>query len=77
MRSSNRNFVHFEDAFGVLATVNGVGDFLSSTIVGLLWSAFGSALAFGYSAVLFILGAVLVLQVRPPISSSRSRPVEY
>jgi MFS family permease len=58
-------------AFGVLATVNGVGDFLSSTIVGLLWSAFGSALAFGYSAVLFILGAVLALQVHPPISSSR------
>jgi MFS family permease len=64
-------------AFGVLATVNGVGDFLSSTIVGLLWSAFGTTLAFGYSAVLFILGAVLALQVHAPISSSRSRPVEY
>ena len=64
-------------AFGVLAMVNGVGDFLSSTIVGLLWSAFGSALAFGYSAVLFVLGAVLAVQVHPPISSSRSRPVEY
>jgi dipeptide/tripeptide permease len=44
-------------AFGVLAAVNGVGDFLSSTIVGLLWSAFGTTFAFGYSAVLFILGA--------------------
>jgi MFS family permease len=56
-------------AFGVLATVNGVGDFLSSTVVGLLWSAFGSTLAFGYSAVLFLLGAVLMLQVHPPNSS--------
>jgi mannose/fructose/N-acetylgalactosamine-specific phosphotransferase system component IID len=64
-------------AFGVLAAVNGVGDFLSSTIVGFLWSAFGTTLAFGYSAVLFILGAVLALQVHAPISSSRSRPVEY
>jgi MFS-type transporter involved in bile tolerance (Atg22 family) len=35
-------------AFGVLATVNGAGDFLSSVIIGLLWSAFGSTLAFGY-----------------------------
>jgi MFS family permease len=37
-------------AFGVLATVNGAGDFLSSVIVGLLWSTFGPTLAFGYSA---------------------------
>ena len=32
-------------AFGILATVNGAGDFLSSFIVGLLWSAFGPTLA--------------------------------
>jgi MFS family permease len=51
-------------AFGVLATVNGVGDFLSSVIVGLLWSAFGPTLAFGYSALLFIAGAVLVARIR-------------
>ena len=63
-------------AFGVLATVNGIGDFLSSAIVGLLWSALGQTVAFGYSAVLFLLGAVLTLQVHPPMSSSRSQPVE-
>jgi MFS family permease len=51
-------------AFGVLATVNGVGDFLSSVIVGLLWSAFGPTLAFGYSALLFTAGAVLVARIR-------------
>jgi MFS family permease len=50
-------------AFGILATVNGAGDFLSSAIVGLLWSAFGPTLAFGYSALLFITGAVLVVRV--------------
>jgi MFS family permease len=49
-------------AFGTLATVNGIGDFLSSIVVGLLWSAFGTSVAFSYSAVLFVLGAVLVLQ---------------
>jgi len=52
-------------AFGVLATVNGMGDFLSSIVVGALWTAFGTSAAFGYSLVLFVLGAVLVLRVRP------------
>ena len=56
---------HHGMAFGVLATVNGVGDFLSSIIVGVLWTAFGTAVAFGYSAVLFTLGALLVLRTRP------------
>jgi MFS family permease len=61
-------------AFGILATVNGIGDFLSSAVVGVLWSTVGQAVAFGYSAVLFLLGAVLTLQVRPPVSSSNSNP---
>jgi MFS family permease len=51
-------------AFGVLATVNGIGDFLSSIIVGVLWTAAGTRVAFGYSAVLFSLGALLVLRTR-------------
>jgi MFS family permease len=52
-------------AFGVLATVNGIGDFLSSAVVGLLWSAVSPTIAFSYSAVMFFLGALLVLRVRP------------
>jgi MFS family permease len=52
-------------AFGMLATVNGVGDFLSSIIVGALWTAKGTGVAFGYSAVLFSLGALLVLRTGP------------
>lgn len=48
-------------AFGVLATVNGVGDFLSSVMVGLLWSIGGTTLAFAYSLILFALGTLLVL----------------
>ena len=51
-------------AFGVLATVNGVGDFLSSIIVGALWTAFGTTVAFGYSAALSLAGAWLVLKLR-------------
>ena len=51
---------HHGMAFGVLATVNGIGDFLSSIIVGVLWTAFGTGVAFAYSAVLFVAGALLV-----------------
>lgn len=47
-------------AFGVLATVNGLGDFVSSVIVGLLWSACGTSVAFTYSALLSVLGGLLV-----------------
>ena len=53
-------------AFGVLATVNGLGDFLSSIVVGALWSAFGTTVAFGYSLLLFIAGAALVLRIGDP-----------
>jgi MFS family permease len=52
-------------AFGVLATVNGAGDFLSSVLVGALWSAWGPAIAFGYSLTLFALGALLMLRATP------------
>jgi mannose/fructose/N-acetylgalactosamine-specific phosphotransferase system component IID len=51
---------HHGIAFGTLATVNGIGDFLSSVIVGVLWTAFGTGVAFGYSAALFLAGAFLV-----------------
>jgi hypothetical protein len=56
---------HHGMAFGTLATVNGVGDFLSSIVVGALWTGFGTSVAFGYSAALFAAGAVLVGQLRP------------
>jgi MFS family permease len=52
-------------AFGALATVNGAGDFLSSIVVGALWTAFGTSVAFAYSAALFLAGAMLVARLRP------------
>ncbi|HEV2391864.1 MAG TPA: MFS transporter [Verrucomicrobiae bacterium] len=55
-------------AFGVLATVNGIGDFFSSLAVGVLWTTVGISVAFGYSLVLSLLGAILVSTIR-----SRSR----
>ena len=51
-------------AFGTLAAVNAVGDFLSSLMVGFLWSAISAKAAFSFSAVLFVLGAFLILRLR-------------
>ena len=48
-------------AFGVMASVNGIGDFISSVVVGILWSTVGISVAFGYSAVLSIAGAAIIL----------------
>jgi MFS family permease len=53
-------------AFGTLAAVNAVGDFVSSLLVGFLWSAFNVQTAFTVSAILFFAGAVLILQLREP-----------
>jgi MFS family permease len=51
-------------AFGTLAAVNAVGDFLSSLVVGFLWSTVSVRAAFSFSAVLFFLGAFLILRLR-------------
>jgi MFS family permease len=51
-------------AFGTMAAVNAVGDFLSSLLVGALWSAFGVGAAFGVSAILFAAGAILILRLK-------------
>ncbi len=55
---------HHGMGFGVLATVNGIGDLISSSVVGLLWSLFGAPVAFGFSTMLFFAGAALVLRLR-------------
>jgi MFS family permease len=56
-------------AFGTLAAVNAVGDFLSSLLVGFLWSAFNVQTAFTASAILFFAGALLILRLRAPQAS--------
>lgn len=50
--------------YGALATVNGVGDFVSSTLVGILWTALSPAAGFIYSAVLMFLGALILFRLR-------------
>jgi MFS family permease len=48
--------------FGVLASVNGIGDFVSSIAVGFLWSAVSPTAGFAYAAVLTGLGGILILR---------------
>lgn len=51
-------------AFGTLAAVNAVGDFVSSLVVGFLWSVVSAQVAFATSMVLFFVGAALILRLR-------------
>ncbi|MCW4047357.1 MAG: MFS transporter [Candidatus Bathyarchaeota archaeon] len=47
--------------FGVLQTVNGIGDFASSAVVGALWAIVSPLVAFTYAAVLSAAGGVILL----------------
>jgi MFS family permease len=51
-------------AFGTLAAVNAVGDFVSSLLAGSLWSLFNVQTAFAASTILFFAGAILILRLR-------------
>lgn len=51
-------------AFGTLAAVNAIGDFLSSFVVGVLWSRVSAQAAFGTCMVLFFSGAIVILRLR-------------
>jgi MFS family permease len=50
--------------FGVLATANGIGDFVSSLVVGALWSLVSPMAGFLYAGVFAALGAILVYASR-------------
>jgi len=50
--------------YGTLATVNGIGDFASSSVVGFLWATISPTAGFGYGAVLCILGVLLLFATR-------------
>ncbi len=58
-------------AFGVYTAVQGLGALAASIVFGLIWTAYGSAAAFGVGAVLALLATALLFTVVGP---SRSRP---
>jgi MFS family permease len=47
--------------FGILQTVNGIGDFASSVVVGVLWALLSPLIAFTYAAVLSAAGGIILL----------------
>jgi len=50
--------------YGVLSMVNGVGDFISSFVVGLLWAKVSPAAGFVYAGALTLLGGIILFMVR-------------
>ena len=55
--------------FGTMAVVNGVGDLVSSLMVGWLWATIGAGIGFGFSFVLMVTGSIVVWTMR---NSTRS-----
>jgi MFS family permease len=53
--------------FGVLGAANGIGDFLSSALVGGLWTAFGATAGFGVAALCNAASVVLLVKVVPTL----------
>jgi MFS family permease len=51
-------------AYGVLGVVNGIGDFVSSVVVGFLWSTAGARWGFAYATVAALIGALSMASVR-------------
>jgi MFS family permease len=51
-------------AYGVMGTVNGVGDLVASVMVGTLWTAISPAVAFACAAGLMLLGGAVVYRFR-------------
>ncbi|MGQ9683602.1 MAG: MFS transporter [Anaerolineae bacterium] len=51
-------------AYGVMGTVNGVGDLAASVIVGVLWTVVSPVAAFAYAAAVMLAGTVLVYRLR-------------
>ncbi len=52
-------------AYGVLGTINGIGDLVSSGMVGILWTLFSPIAAFFYATVLMALGALVIFYWSP------------
>jgi len=58
--------------FGTLATVNGIGDFISSLAVGLIWTKVSPTAAFAFATSFFIAGAAIIWQMRSGVARQNS-----
>ncbi len=50
--------------YGTLATINGIGDFASSSLVGLLWTTISPAAGLGLGGALMFAGGILLVLLR-------------
>jgi len=60
-------------AYGVLGVVNGIGDFGSSLVVGLLWGTVGPMAGFVYAALVGLAGTMLMASL-PPHTPAGAEP---
>ncbi len=58
--------------FGAMATMNGIGDFISSFVVGVLWTAFGFASGFAFAAMVGAAGVVALLMTTKKYGSAEN-----
>ena len=49
--------------YGILGSVNGVGDFVFSLVVGFLWTAFSPVIGFGFAAIVMIVGTLVMFKL--------------
>jgi MFS family permease len=62
-------------AYGLIGTVNGIGDFAASALVGSLWTAVSPTIAFGCAAAVMLGGALLLIVNRPRVRKEAQRGV--
>lgn len=60
--------------YGVLGTVNGVGDFVASALVGWLWFGVSPTVAFAAAGILMTTGALLLALKKWPSQSLLAKP---
>jgi MFS family permease len=59
-------------AYGVLAATNGIGDMVASSVVGVVWAAYGATLAFSLAAAACAVGTLLLIVAVPDSEPSSS-----
>lgn len=52
-------------SYGALGTVNGTAKFISSSLVGVLWTAFSPMVGFGVAALFMVAGTVALIRLSP------------
>lgn len=55
---------------GVLGTVNGIGDFVASILIGFLWTTFSPVTGFAVSALTLLIGSVVLFSTTKPLAKS-------